>query len=191
MLRISLLVAGMFGHGGVATWMVLTTAALWISKRGRETAAMLLNLIIILPAYAIYTSLLYALSNAYNSVVEAVLALGEKNSCRDTYHLSSANLIAGQLLLVFYTRKRACQGSCLFLRDVSCHRLYRRFGISSGRFATVPRLAVGGYVGCIRSSCFRVASKETVWRSLLCATCSRRRIFFRLFRRICTAEPIY
>jgi len=43
--QIPLLVAGVFGHGGVATWMVLTTVALWISKRGRETAAMLLNLI--------------------------------------------------------------------------------------------------------------------------------------------------
>jgi hypothetical protein len=60
--------------------MVLTTAALWISKRGRETAAMLFNLIIIFAAYVIYTSLLYALSGAYNSVVEAVLAFlrGEK-----------------------------------------------------------------------------------------------------------------
>jgi len=80
LLRIPLLAAGVFGHGGVATWMMLTTAALWISKRGRETAAMLLNLIIIFAAYAIYTSLLYALSDAYNSVVETVLALlrGEK-----------------------------------------------------------------------------------------------------------------
>ena len=70
----------MFGHGGVATWMVLTTTALWISKRGRETAAMLLNLIIIFAAYAIYTSLLYALSGAYRNVVEAVLTFlrGEK-----------------------------------------------------------------------------------------------------------------
>jgi hypothetical protein len=78
--QIPLLVAGVFGHGGVASWMVLTTAALWISKRGRETAAMLLNLIIIFAAYATYTSLLYALSGAYNSVVEAVLAFlrGEK-----------------------------------------------------------------------------------------------------------------
>jgi len=80
LLRIPLLAAGVFGHGGVATWMVLTTAALWISKRGRETAAMLLNLVIIFAAYATYTSLLYALSSAYNSVVEAVLAFlrGEK-----------------------------------------------------------------------------------------------------------------
>jgi hypothetical protein len=78
--QIPLLAAGVFGHGGVATWMVLTTAALWISKRGRETAAMLLNLVIIFAAYAIYTSLLYVLSGAYNSVVEAVLAFlrGEK-----------------------------------------------------------------------------------------------------------------
>jgi hypothetical protein len=78
--RMPLLVASVFGHGGVATWMVLTTAALWISKRGRETAAMLLNLVIIFAAYAIYTSLLYALSGAYNSVVETVLAFlrGEK-----------------------------------------------------------------------------------------------------------------
>jgi len=78
--QIPLLTAGVFGHGGVATWMVLTTTALWISKRGRETAAMLLNLIIIFAAYATYTSLLYALSGAYNSVVEAVLAFlrGEK-----------------------------------------------------------------------------------------------------------------
>jgi len=80
LLRIPLLVAGVFGHGGVATWMVLTTAALWISKRGRETAAMLLNLIIIFAAYATYTSLLYTLSGSYNSVVETVLAFlrGEK-----------------------------------------------------------------------------------------------------------------
>jgi hypothetical protein len=79
-LQIPLLAAGVFGHGGVATWMVLTTAALWVSKRGRETAAMLLNLIIIFAIYAIYTSLLYALSGAYNSVVEAVLVFlrGEK-----------------------------------------------------------------------------------------------------------------
>jgi len=78
--QIPLLAAGVFGHGGVATWMVLTTAALWISKRGRETAAMLLNLIIIFAAYAIYTSLLYALSGAYRNVVEAVLTFlrGEK-----------------------------------------------------------------------------------------------------------------
>jgi hypothetical protein len=80
LLRIPLLAAGVFGHGGVATWMVLTTAALWISKRGRETAAMLLNLIIIFAAYVIYTSLFYALSGAYRSVVEAVLTFlrGEK-----------------------------------------------------------------------------------------------------------------
>jgi hypothetical protein len=80
LLRIPLLVAGVFGHGGVATWMVLTTAALWVSKRGGETAAMLLNLIIIFATYAIYTSLLYALSGAYSNVVEAVLAFlrGEK-----------------------------------------------------------------------------------------------------------------
>jgi hypothetical protein len=80
LLRIPLLVAGVFGHGGAATWMVLTTAALWVSKRGRETAAMLLNLIIIFAAYAIYTSLLYALSGAYRNVVEAVLTFlrGEK-----------------------------------------------------------------------------------------------------------------
>jgi len=80
LMQIPLLVAGVFGHGGVATWIVLTTAVLWISKRGRETAAMLLNLIIIFAAYATYTSLLYALSGAYNSVVETVLAFlrGEK-----------------------------------------------------------------------------------------------------------------
>jgi hypothetical protein len=79
-LQLLLLAAGVFGHGGVATWMVLATAALWISKRGRETAAMLFNLIIIFAAYATYTSLLYALSGAYDSVVEAVLAFlrGEK-----------------------------------------------------------------------------------------------------------------
>jgi hypothetical protein len=35
LLQIPLLAAGVFGHGGVATWMVLTTAALWISRRGR------------------------------------------------------------------------------------------------------------------------------------------------------------
>jgi len=60
--------------------MVLTTAALWISKRGGETAAMVLNLIIIFATYAMYTSLFYALSGAYKSVVEAVLAFlrGEK-----------------------------------------------------------------------------------------------------------------
>jgi len=80
LLRIPLLAAGVFGHGGVATWMVLTTTALWISKRGRETAAMLLNLIIIFAAYAIYTSLFYVLSGAYRNVVEAVLTFlrGEK-----------------------------------------------------------------------------------------------------------------
>ncbi len=80
LLQIPLLAAGVFGHGGVATWMMLTTAALWISRRGRETATLLLNLIIIFAAYAIYTSLLYALSSAYNGVVEAVLAFlrGEK-----------------------------------------------------------------------------------------------------------------
>ncbi len=80
LLQIPLLAAGVFGHGGVATWMVLTTAALWISKRGRETAAMLLNLFIIFAAYATYTSLLYALSGAYRNVVETVLAFlrGEK-----------------------------------------------------------------------------------------------------------------
>jgi len=79
-LQVPLLAAGVFGHGGVATWMVLTTAALWISRRGRETAAMLLNLIIIFAAYVIYTSLFYALSGAYRSVVEAVLTFlrGEK-----------------------------------------------------------------------------------------------------------------
>jgi hypothetical protein len=78
--QIPLLAAGVFGHGGVATWMVLTITALWISKRGRETAAMLLNLIIIFAAYVIYTSLLYALSSAYRNVVEAVLTFlrGEK-----------------------------------------------------------------------------------------------------------------
>ncbi len=80
LLRMPLLVAGVFGHGGVATWTALTTAALWVSKRGRETAAMLLNIFIIFAAYATYTSLLYVLSGAYNNVVEAVLAFlrGEK-----------------------------------------------------------------------------------------------------------------
>jgi hypothetical protein len=78
--RIPLLAAGVFGHGGVATWMALTTTALWISRRGRETATILLNLIIIYAAYATYTSLLYMLSGAYNSVVETVLTFlrGEK-----------------------------------------------------------------------------------------------------------------
>jgi len=38
LLRIPLLAAGVFGHGG-ATWMVPTTTALWISKRGGKTAA--------------------------------------------------------------------------------------------------------------------------------------------------------
>ena len=74
LLRIPLLMAGVFGHGGVAAWMVLTTAALWISKRGRETAAMLFNLIIIFATYAIYTSLVCVLYNAYNSVIKTVLA---------------------------------------------------------------------------------------------------------------------
>jgi len=80
LLRMPLLAAGVFGHGGVATWMVLTTAALWISRRGRETAPMLLNLVIIFAAYVTYTSLLYALSGAYDSVVKAVLLFlrGEK-----------------------------------------------------------------------------------------------------------------
>ena len=80
LLRIPLLAADVFGQGGVATWMAPTTAPLWISKRGGKTAVMLLNLVIIFAAYATYTSLLYALSSAYNSVVEAVLAFlrGEK-----------------------------------------------------------------------------------------------------------------
>jgi len=55
LLRMPLLAAGVFGHGGVATWIVLTTVALWISRRRKETAAMLLNLIIIFAAYATYT----------------------------------------------------------------------------------------------------------------------------------------
>jgi len=132
MLRIPLLVAGVFGHESVATWMVLTTAALWISKRGRETAAMLLNLIIIFPAYAIYTFLLYALSNTYNSVVEAVLAFlrGEKNSRRDTSHLSSANLIAGQL---GYLRPSRVGG---FLSFYAAEGLPGLLPFSSGRFSS-------------------------------------------------------
>jgi hypothetical protein len=40
--------------------MVLTTVALCISKRGRKTAAVLLNLLLIFAIYAIYTSLFYA-----------------------------------------------------------------------------------------------------------------------------------
>jgi len=79
-LQIPLLAAGVFGHGGVATWMMLTTAALWISRRGGETAPMLLNLTIIFATYVTYTSLLYDLSGAYDSVVKAVLVFlrGEK-----------------------------------------------------------------------------------------------------------------
>jgi hypothetical protein len=118
------------------------------------------------------------------------------NSRCDSSRLSSAYLVAGQLGYLrpsrvgasrLSTRQRVCQNPRFFLRDVSRHRLYRRFG----RFATVPRLAVGGYVGCICSLCFRVTSKEAVRHSLLFATCNRRCVFFRLFWCICTEESIY
>jgi hypothetical protein len=73
LLQIPLLVAGVFGHGGVATWMVLTTTAIWIVER-RKVAIMLRTLIIIFAAYDIYTSVLYALFGSYNNMVKAVLA---------------------------------------------------------------------------------------------------------------------
>jgi len=73
LLQIPLLAAGVFGHGGVATWMVLTTTAIWIFER-RKVAIMLRTLIIIFAAYAIYTSVLHALSGSYSNIVKAVLA---------------------------------------------------------------------------------------------------------------------
>ena len=73
LLQLPLLVAGVFGHGGVATWMVLTTTAIWIFER-RKVAIMLRTLIIIFAAYAIYTSVLHALSGGYSNIVKAVLA---------------------------------------------------------------------------------------------------------------------
>jgi hypothetical protein len=73
LLQIPLLAAGVFGHGGVATWMVLTTTAIWIVER-RKVAIMLRILIIIFAAYVIYTSVLYALFGSYNNMVKAVLA---------------------------------------------------------------------------------------------------------------------
>ena len=81
LLQILLLMAGVFGHGGVAAWMVLTTLGLWISKKEKKIATMLFYLPIIFAAYATYTSLLYALSGAYNSVVGILLAFlrGGKN----------------------------------------------------------------------------------------------------------------
>jgi len=73
LLQIPLLAAGVFGHGGVATWMVLTTTAIWIFER-RKVAIMLRILIIIFAAYVIYTSVLYALFGSYNNMVKAILA---------------------------------------------------------------------------------------------------------------------
>jgi hypothetical protein len=73
LLQVPLLAAGVFGHGGVAIWMVLTTTAIWIFER-RKVAIMLRTLIIIFAAYAIYTSVLHALSGSYSNIVKAVLA---------------------------------------------------------------------------------------------------------------------
>jgi hypothetical protein len=73
LLQVPLLAAGVFGHGGVATWMVLTTTAIWIFER-RKVAIMLRILIIIFAAYVIYTSVLYALFGSYNNMVKAILA---------------------------------------------------------------------------------------------------------------------
>ncbi len=173
---------GVFGRGGVATWMVLTTAALWISKRGGKTAAVLLNLLLIFAIYAIYTSLFYVLSGAYRR--------------RDSSRHAPAYLVAGPLSVlrlsgIWASRLRVCQDPSLSLWNVSHRRLYRRLGISGGGSPTVPRLAVGGDVSRIRSLCFRVASKETVWLSLLFATCSHRRNFSHLFWRLCAEESIY
>jgi hypothetical protein len=72
LLQIPLLAAGVFGHGGVATWMVLTTTAIWMFER-RKVAIMLRILIIIFAAYVIYTSVLYALFGGYSNVVKTVL----------------------------------------------------------------------------------------------------------------------
>ena len=103
----------------------------------------------------------------------------------------SALRLGGVWVSRLSTRQRVRQGPCLSLQDVSRRRIYRRLGVSSGGPSPIPRLAVGGYVGRICSLCFRGTSKEAVRLSLLFATCSRRRIFFRLFWRICTEESIY
>jgi len=104
------------------------------------------------------------------------------------WHLALSVLAVSGLLV--YTAEGP-PGTCLSLRDISRRRIYRRPGISSGGSPTVPRFAVCGYVGRICSLCFRATSKEAVRLSLLSATCSRRRIFIRLFWRICTEESVY
>jgi len=140
LLQIPLLAAGVFGHGGVATWMVLTTAALWISKRGRETAAMLLNLIIIFAAYAIYTSLLYSLSYAYNNVIEAVLAFlrGEKILAEappvSSPHTSSLGNLALSVLAV--------SGLLVFLH---CRGSARTLAFLSGIFLIVAYVGASAF----------------------------------------------
>jgi len=79
-LQIPLLIAGVFGHGGVASWMVVTLFAIWLSTRERKTLLTLLYLVVVFIAYASYTTLLYAVSAGYRNVVETILAFlrGEK-----------------------------------------------------------------------------------------------------------------
>ena len=111
LLQIPLLAAGVFGHGGVATWMVLTTTAIWIFER-RKVAIMLRILVIIFAAYVIYTSVLHALFGSYNSVVKAILAFlsGERilamaapvsDSSISSLGLLSLSVLAVSGLLVF------------------------------------------------------------------------------------------
>ncbi len=140
LLQIPLLAAGVFGHGGVATWMVLTSAALWISKRGRETAAMLLNLIIIFAAYATYTSLLYALSGAYNSVVEAVLAFlrGEKILAATAPVSAPPTSLLGNLALSVL----AVSGLLVFLHGRGPARI---LAFLSGAFFVIAYVGVSAY----------------------------------------------
>jgi hypothetical protein len=71
---VPLLAAGVFGHGGVATWMVIIMVVLWVTTRKKSVANLLLYLLVIFVAYAIYTTLLFNLTGAYNSVLNAVLA---------------------------------------------------------------------------------------------------------------------
>jgi len=79
-LQLPFLVSGVFGHGGVATWTILTTFALWVVARERWAGRLLFYLVTIFTAYVAYTTVIYALVGGYRSVIEAVFAFlrGEK-----------------------------------------------------------------------------------------------------------------
>ena len=83
LLQIPLLIASVFGHGGVATWSILVTVILFWKSKGKEKriiGRILPCIIVIYITYIIYTTLFYAITSGYSNIIEAILAFlrGEK-----------------------------------------------------------------------------------------------------------------